>query len=74
MDVPLQRQDQCHGVLGDRVCVDARRAGETNAARTDLGIVAVHGGADRLNELQFLGGRQQLVSPQHGDDDDVGFG
>jgi hypothetical protein len=62
VDVPLQRQDQCHGVLGDRVRIDARRIGETNAPGTDqIGNVAVHAGADRLNELQPVGYREAAL-------------
>ena len=61
-------------MLGDRARIDARRASETNAPRTDqIGILAVHAGADRVTELPPVGYRQQLVSLQHGDDD-VGFG
>ena len=56
MDVPLQGEDQRHGMLGHGGGVDAGRIGEADAVLAkQLLVVLVDAGADRLDELEPLG-------------------
>ena len=54
--------------------VDAGGVGEADAVRAEhVLVVLVDAGADRLDELEPLGLRHQLVLPHHRDDHHVGL-
>ena len=71
----LEGQDQRHGVLGDRVRIDAGGVGEADAVRAeDIAVVLVDAGADRLYELEPLGLWDEIVLPHHRHHHHVGLG
>jgi hypothetical protein len=75
VDTPLEGEDQRHGVLRHRVGIDAGGVGEADVVRAQhLLVVLIDAGADRLDELEALGGGRHLVLPHHGDHHHVGLG
>jgi hypothetical protein len=75
MQLPLQRQDQRHGMLRDSLGIHPRGACQAYAAlANEIAVVLIETGADRLDELQITRDGDELVAPHHGDDDDMGLG
>ena len=70
-----QGQGQRHGVVADRVHINAAGVGQTNSlgANGVLVKLVVTGAAD-LNELQIIRQRQQVVPPEPSGDQHVAFG
>ena len=74
MQLPFQREDQRHGMLRHRRCIDAACARQADAGTSEvLARVLVGAGADRLDEGEPRRLRDQLVAPQHRDAEHVGF-
>ena len=74
MELARQRQDQRHGVLRHGFRVDALRTCEPDAGGGErVARILVGAGADRLDEGEPRGARDELVAPQHRDAEDVEF-
>ncbi len=73
MQLARHRQDQRHRMLGDRARIHALRAREADVGGLErLARILVRAGADRLDELELRGARDQVVAPHHRDADHVG--
>src|SRR4029077_962447 len=69
-----QREDECHGMLGDRLLVDALGACETYAASCEeLLVELIRPGADRLDEAKLRRMIEEIVAQQAGENEDVGL-
>jgi hypothetical protein len=64
MQLARHREDQRHGVLGDRARIDAVTAREADAGGLQaLARILVGAGADRLDEFQLGSAADQAVAP-----------
>src|SRR5580700_10370006 len=74
MQLPSEREDQRHGVLGYGGGVHALRAGEPDTCNLE-GVTRILVGArtDRLDESESWRALDQFIAPQHRDTQHIGL-
>ena len=75
VDVAGEGEDEGHGVFADGVAVDAAGGGQADAALAEgVEVELVDAGADGLDETEAGGDVEEMVLPETGDEQDIGFG
>ena len=74
VDVAGEGEDEGHGVFADGVAVDAAGGGQADAALPEgVEVELVDAGADGLDEAEAGCDVEEVVLPEAGDEEDVGF-